>query len=337
MEWSAVYLQGGEVIKYMKKISILINAYNEVKNVRPLAEALEDIFRNKLPEYDYEIIFIDNHSDDGTREELRQICKENKKVKAILNARNFGAMRSQVHGLKQITGDCAIKMVADFQEPLEMIVDFVREWEKGTKIVIGVKTASKENFLMYFVRSCYYKIIRKITDINHIEHFTGFGLYDRAFIEVLQGLHDPLPYLRGIVAELGYDYVAIPYEQPKRRSGKSKHNWYALFDIAMIGITSYSKVPLRLATMTGFILAGASAIIGLVYLIYKLVFWYSFSAGTAPILIGFFFIGAVQLIFLGLLGEYISCINIRVMDRPLVVEEERINFEVDDEKELEGK
>lgn len=311
----------------MKKISFLIAAYNEKNNVRPLTEELVSIMNTELKEYDYEIIFIDNHSEDGTREELRSLCLENSKVKAIFNARNFGQMRSPVYGLKQTSGDCTIKLVADFQDPPAMIVDFVREWEKGARIVIGIKKASKENFMKYALRSCYYKIIRKITDINHIEHFTGFGLYDKSFIKVLRDLHDPLPYLRGIIAELGFDYVAIPYEQPKRRSGKSKNNWYTLFDYGMIGITSYSKVPLRLATMFGFILAGMSFLVGMIYLIMKLIFWNTFTAGMAPILIGVFFLGAIQLFFIGLLGEYILNINIRVMDRPLVVEEERINFE----------
>lgn len=311
----------------MKKISILIATFNEEENVRPLSNELVNIFDSELNEYDYEIIFIDNHSTDKTREILRDICKENKKIKAIFNARNFGQMKSPVHGLKQTTGDCTIKMTADFQDPPGMIVDFVREWEKGSKIVIAIKNASKENPLIYFVRGIYYKLIRKISEINHIEQFTGFGLYDKAFIKVLQDLHDPLPYMRGIVAELGFDYVAIPFEQPKRRSGKSKNNWYSLFDIAMVGITSYSKVPLRLATFIGSILAGISFLFGLIYLVIKLIYWDYFSAGMAPVLIGTFFLGAIQLFFLGFLGEYILAINIRVMDRPLVVEEERINFD----------
>ena len=311
----------------MKKISILIATYNEEGNVRPLANELVSIFENQLSEYDYEIIFIDNHSTDGTRAELRKLCEENKRIKAIFNARNFGQLRSPFYGLKQTTGDCTIKLVADFQDPPEMIVDFVREWEKGTKIVIGVKKTSKENPLMYFIRTCYYKTVKAISDINHIEHFTGFGLYDRAFIDVLRELQDPLPYLRGIIAELGFDYVAIPYEQQKRKSGKSKNNFYTLFDIGMLGITSYSKVPLRIATLAGFSLSGLSFLIGIVYLIMKLVFWDIFRAGMAPMLIGMFFLGSVQILFVGLLGEYISNINIRVMNRPLVVEEERINFQ----------
>ncbi len=311
----------------MKKISVLIATYNEEDNVCPLTEELVNIFNTQLTQYDYEIVFIDNHSRDKTRERLRALCAENPKVKAIFNAKNFGQIRSPVHGLKQTTGDCTIKMTADFQDPPAMIVDFVREWEKGAKIVLGIKNSSDENRLMYMIRGIYYKLLRKISDIDHIEQFTGFGLYDRAFVQVVRDLHDPLPYLRGIVAELGFDYVKIPFNQPKRRSGKSKNNWYSLFDMAMVGITSYSKVPLRCATLLGGLLSGLSFLIGCVYLILKLIFWDRFLMGTAPMLIGMFFIGSVQLLFLGLLGEYILMINLRIMDRPLVVEEERINFQ----------
>ncbi len=316
----------------MRKISVLIATYNEEDNVCPLTEALVEIFNTQLQNYDYEIVFIDNHSTDSTRKKLRELCAANPKVKAIFNARNFGQMKSPVHGLRQTTGDCTIKMVADFQDPPAMIVDFVREWEKGAKIVIGVKTSSDENRVVYFLRGVYYKMLRKISDVNHIEQFTGFGLYDKAFIQVLRQLHDPLPYMRGIVAELGFDYVAIPFNQPKRRSGKSKNNWYSLFDVAMVGITSYSKVPLRCATLAGGIMAVLSFLIGLLYLILKLIFWKLFSAGMAPVVIGMFFLGSVQLLFLGLLGEYILAINTRVMDRPLVVEEERINFDQNTEE-----
>ena len=261
---------------------------------------------------------------------LRQLCGDNEKIKAIFNARNFGQIRSPVYGLKQAKGDCVIRMCADFQDPVDMIVKFVREWEKGWKIVIGIKKSSKEKKMMYWIRTCYYKIIRKITDIDHIEHFTGFGLYDKAFVDVVRKLHDPMPYLRGIIAELGYDYKAIPYEQQKRKAGKSKNNFYSLYDYAMIGITSYSKVVLRMATFMGFIVGGVSLIAGIVYFILKLLYWDRFSAGVAPMLIGVFFLGAMQLFFIGFLGEYVLSINTRVLDRPLVVEEERINFEEDE-------
>jgi glycosyltransferase involved in cell wall biosynthesis len=199
-----------------KKISVVIPTYNEEENVIPLSGAIVKVMKEELPEYDYEIIFIDNHSKDSTQLKLRSLCRENRKIKAIFNARNFGQMRSPVHGLKQATGDCVIRMCADFQDPVEMIVQFVREWEKGHKIVIGVKKASKEKKIMYWIRSCYYKLIKKITDIDHIEHFTGFGLYDKAFVDVVRKLHDPMPYLRGIIAELGFDYKAIPYVQQQK-------------------------------------------------------------------------------------------------------------------------
>ncbi|UWP60952.1 glycosyltransferase family 2 protein [Ruminococcus gauvreauii] len=310
-----------------KKISVVIPTYNEEENVGPLSKAIMDILEQQLSEYDYEIIFIDNHSKDTTRVKLRKICEENKRVKAIFNARNFGQMRSPVHGLKQATGDCVIRMCADFQDPVSMIVDFVRAWEEGHKIVIGVKKSSKEKKLMYWIRSCYYKLIRKITDIDHIEHFTGFGLYDKAFVDVVRDLHDPMPYLRGIIAELGFDYEAIPYTQQKRRAGKSKNNFYSLYDYAMVGITSYSKVVMRLATFLGFFVSGISFLAGIFYLILKIMYWDRFSAGVAPMLIGIFFLGALQLFFIGFLGEYVLSINTRVLDRPLVVEEERLNFD----------
>lgn len=310
-----------------KKISVVIPTYNEEANVVPLADAIIGVMTGELPEYDYEIIFIDNHSKDSTQMKLRQLCRENKRIKAIFNARNFGQMRSPVHGLKQATGDCVIRMCADFQDPVEMIVQFVREWEQGHKIVIGVKKASKEKRIMYWIRACYYKLIKKITDIDHIEQFTGFGLYDKAFVDVVRRLHDPMPYLRGIIAELGFDYKAIPYVQQKRRAGKSKNNFYTLYDYAMVGITSYSKVVMRLATFLGFSVAALSFLAGIFYLVLKIMYWDRFSAGVAPMLIGIFFLGALQLFFIGFLGEYVLSINTRVLDRPLVVEEERLNFE----------
>lgn len=319
-----------------KKISVVIPTYNEEGNVKPLARAIVNVMENELPEYDYEILFIDNHSKDNTRLFLRQLCGDNKKIKAIFNARNFGQIRSPVYGLKQAQGDCVIRMCADFQDPVEMIPKFVREWEKGWKIVIGIKKSSKEKKMMYWIRTLYYKLIRKITDIDHIEHFTGFGLYDKAFVDVVRQLHDPMPYLRGIIAELGFDYKAIPYEQQRRKEGKSKNNFYSLYDYAMIGITSYSKVVLRMATFVGFIVGGISFVAGIVYFILKLLYWDRFSAGVAPLLIGVFFLGSMQLFFIGFLGEYVLSINTRVLDRPLVVEELRLNFEeLEEENESE--
>ena len=314
----------------MKKISILIPCYNEVENVGPISQAVTDILKNELPQYDYELVFIDNDSTDGTREVLRTLCSSDPKIKAIFNARNFGQFNSPYYGMLQVTGDCVIEMVADFQDPVEMIPKYVREWENGYKIVIGIKTSSQENKFMYWLRTCYYKTIKKLSDVEQIEHFTGSGLYDREFIEVLRRLDDPTPFLRGIVAELGYKRKEIPYVQPQRRAGKTHNNFYRLYDAAMLSITSYTKVGLRLATIFGSICAGISIAVAFVYLILKLLHWNDFPAGMAPVLIGMCFLGSVQIFFIGLVGEYILSINARVMKRPLVVEEERLNFDSPD-------
>ena len=311
-----------------KLISVVVPTYNEQENVVPLTDTLVKIFTEELPEYNYEIIFIDNHSKDNTKTLIRQICSENPNVKAIFNARNFGQMRSPVYGFKQAYGDCVVRLNADFQDPPSLIPTFVREWEKGHKIVIGIKEKTEEGFFMAFVRRQYYKFLRKITDIGHIENFTGFGLFDKAFVDVVRNIHDPMPYFRGMVAEFGFEYKTILYQRPNRRAGKSKNHFYTLYDVAMIGITSYSKVMLRLASFLGFIIGGLSFLVALVYFIMKLVHWDWFRSGIAPLVIGVFFLGGVQLFFIGLLGEYVLAINSRVLDRPLVVEEERLNFNV---------
>lgn len=316
----------------MKKISVLIPCYNEAENVDPISRAVTEILEKELPQYDYELVFIDNDSTDGTRDIIRGLCADNPRIKAILNARNFGQFNSPYYGMLQVTGDCVIEMVADFQDPVEMIPKYIREWEKGYKIVIGIKTSSKENRLMYWLRSCYYKTIKKLSDVEQIEHFTGSGLYDREFIEVLRNLDDPTPFLRGIVAELGYRRKEIPYEQPRRRAGKTHNNLYRLYDAAMLSVTSYTKAGLRLATIFGSICAVVSMLIALVYLVMKLIWWDRFPAGMAPMLIGMLFLGSVQLFFIGFLGEYIMSINQRVMKRPLVIEEERINFNEEEKK-----
>ena len=316
----------------MKKISVLIPCYNEAENAGPISKAVTEILEKELPQYDYELVFIDNDSTDGTRDILRGLCAANPRIKAILNARNFGQFNSPYYGMLQVTGDCVIEMVADFQDPVEMIPKYIHEWEKGYKIVIGIKTSSKENRLMYWLRSCYYKTIKKLSDVEQIEHFTGSGLYDREFIEVLRQLDDPTPFLRGIVAELGYRRKEIPYEQPRRRAGKTHNNFYKLYDAAMLSVTSYTKAGLRLATIFGSICAIISMVIAMIYLVMKLIWWDRFPAGMAPMLIGMLFLGSVQLFFIGFLGEYIMSINQRVMKRPLVIEEERINFNEDEEK-----
>ena len=316
----------------MKKISVLIPCYNEAENVGPISRAVTEILEKELPQYDYELVFIDNDSTDGTRDIIRGLCADNPRIKAILNARNFGQFNSPYYGMLQVTGDCVIEMVADFQDPVEMIPKYIHEWEKGYKIVIGIKTSSKENRLMYWLKCCYYKTIKKLSDVEQIEHFTGSGLYDREFIEVLRNLDDPTPFLRGIVAELGYRRKEIPYEQPRRRAGKTHNNFYRLYDAAMLSVTSYTKAGLRLATIFGSICAVVSMLIAMVYLVMKLIWWDRFPAGMAPMLIGMLFLGSVQLFFIGFLGEYIMSINQRVMKRPLVIEEERINFNEEEKK-----
>lgn len=310
----------------MKTISIVVPCYNEEENINALYQAIDHIFNTELPKYTYELIFIDNDSKDRTREIIRGLCDEDKRVKGIFNAKNFGQFNSPYYAMLQSTGDCTILMAADFQDPVEMIPKYVKEWEKGYKIVIGIKKSSKENKIMYWLRSCYYKTIKKLSDVEQIEHFTGFGLYDQKFIKVLQKLDDPTPFLRGIVAELGFRRREIPYEQPKRRAGKTSNNFYRLYDAAMLSVTSYTKVGLRLATIFGSICSFASMMVALIYLIMKLVYWDRFPAGMAPLLIGMCFLGSVQIFFIGLVGEYVLSINARVMKRPLVIEEERINF-----------
>ncbi len=311
----------------MKKISILIPCYNEELNVEPMADALVEMFGRDLPNYDYEIVFIDNDSKDLTRPKLRQICEKNKKIKAIFNAKNFGQFNSPYYGMLQTTGDCTISMVCDFQDPIELIPKYVAEWENGYKIVIGIKTSSKESKIMYFLRSLYYKTIKKFSDVEQIEHFTGSGLYDKSFVQVLRDLKDPKPFLRGIVGELGFARKEIPYEQPQRRAGKTSNNFYRLYDAAMLSITSYTKIGLRIATIGGAVASAISLLIAIVYLIMKLVMWDDFPAGMAPVLIGEFVLGSIQMFFIGLLGEYILNINDRIMNRPLVVEAERLNFD----------
>lgn len=314
----------------MKKIiSVMIPTYNEEENTRSIYEAVRNEIQTNLPEYDYEILFIDNKSQDHTRQIIEQICKEDKRVKAILNTKNFGQFNSPYYGIIHTSGDCTIVLCADFQDPVELIPQFVHEWEKGYKIVIGRKTKSQENSVIYFLRSCYYKLIRKMSNVEMIEQFTGFGLYDQSFIKVLADLKDPTPFMRGIVAELGPERKEIEYTQPKRRYGKTHNNWYSLFDAAMLSFTSYTKVGMRIAEFLGFAVSALSFIIGLWYLIAKLIWWNSFAAGYAPTMIAVFFMGGIQLLFLGFLGEYIMAVNVRIMNRPLVVEEKRLNFETD--------
>ena len=316
----------------MKKVSIMIPCYNEAENIEAITEAVAAQME-KLPQYDYEILCIDNCSTDGTRELLRKICSNSPRVKAILNVKNFGQFNSPYYGLCQTTGDCAISICADFQDPVELIPEFLKYWEEGYQIVCGVKTSSQENPLMYRMRTIYYKLIKKFSSVDQIEHFTGFGLYDKSFLDVMRSLNDPTPFIRGIVAELGGKRKEIPYEQPLRRAGKTHNNWYSLYDAAMLSITSYTKMGMRIAVFAGMILALISLLIGMVYLVMKLIYWDRFHAGQAPTVIIVSLMCSILLAFMGLLGEYISAINMRLMKRPLVVEEERINFTGDTDSE----
>ena len=316
----------------MKKISILVPTYNEEENVGPLSLAIMNEMRKSLSHYDYELVFIDNDSKDNTRPILRELCEKHSQIKAIFNAKNFGQFNSPFYGLMQTTGDCTILLCADFQDPIEMLPALVAEWENGYKIVSAIKTTSRENRVMRFLRTCYYKTIKKFSDVDQIEHFTGFGLYDRSFIDVLRNLEDPTPFLRGIVAELGFRRKEIPYEQQKRAAGVTKNNWATLYDAAMLSFTSYTKVGIRVATISGFCMAAASLTIALIYLTLKLLYWDVFSAGTIPILLSVCVFSSAQLFFIGLLGEYIIGMNRRIMKRPLVIEEERINFDIENDR-----
>ena len=316
----------------MKKISILVPTYNEEENVGPLSLAIMNEMRKSLSHYDYELVFIDNDSKDNTRPILRELCEKHSQIKAIFNAKNFGQFNSPFYGLMQTTGDCTILLCADFQDPIEMLPALVAEWENGYKIVSAIKTTSRENRVMRFLRTCYYKTIKKFSDVDQIEHFTGFGLYDRSFIDVLRELDDPTPFLRGIVAELGFRRIEIPYEQQKRAAGVTKNNWATLYDAAMLSFTSYTTVGIRVATISGFCMAAASLTIALIYLTLKLLYWDVFSAGTIPILLSVCVFSSAQLFFIGLLGEYIIGMNRRIMKRPLVIEEERINFDIENDR-----
>jgi len=309
----------------MKKVSIVTPCYNEESNVGPLCARVKELFL-KLGSYDYEHIFIDNASADGTQDALRRLAAADKKVKVILNTRNFGHIRSPYHAFSQISGDVFIPLAADFQDPPELIAEFLRKWEEGCQVVLAVKTNSGESWLMFAVRKLYYDLIGKLAEVNIVKNNTGFGLYDKRVMEELRKLDEPYPFFRGLVAELGLKTARVEYFQPGRKRGLTKNNFYVLYDMGMLGIINHSKVPLRLAVFSGFLLAGLNLAVALGYLAYKLLYWNSFSVGVAPVVIGLFFFSSVQLIFLGVIGEYIGAIYTQTLKRPLVIEKERINF-----------
>ena len=316
----------------MGMLSIVVPTYNEEENIVPISEAIIREVTLNCPGYDYELIFIDNCSTDHSQMLIKEICRGNTKIKAIFNTKNFGQFNSPYYGMCQAKGDCVLLICADFQDPIELIPVLVHEWEKGFKIVSCIKTASKENKIMRFLRTCYYKMIKAMSDIEQIEHFTGFGLYDKEFISILKNLNDPTPFLRGIVAELGFKRKEIAYEQQRRAGGKTHNNWATLYDAAMLSFTSYTKAGMRMATILGGIAGIISLIIAFVYLVLKLFYWDRFLGDTVPTLLMVCILGSAQLFFIGLLGEYILSMNKRIMKRPLVVEEERINFEQDYEE-----
>lgn len=309
----------------MSLISIVSPCFNEEENVEEVYRQVKAVFAD-MPGYRFEHIFIDNSSNDKTVDILKRLAKEDKNLKLIVNSRNFGHIKSPYYGLLQASGDAVILLVSDLQDPPVMIKDFIAKWELGYKVVLGVKTQSKETPAMFLARRLFYEFIGRLSEIELTKNNTGFGLYDRKIIEILKDLNDPYPYFRGLVSEIGFESAKIEYTQPVRTRGITKNNFYTLFDMAMLGITNHSKVPLRLATIIGFLLSMLSLFIAFCYFVAKLIFWSQFSLGVAPLVIGLFFFSSVQLFFVGIIGEYIGSIHTQVLRRPLVVEKERVNF-----------
>ncbi len=313
----------------MKTVTIVIPTYNEEANIMTAYEKIRTLFETGLCQYQFEILFIDNASKDSSRLLIKELTKKDQRVQAIFNTTNFGFSKSSFYGLSQAEGDCAIMLYADMQDPPEVIPKFLEKWETGYKIVVGVKSKSKENPIMYGIRNCYYKLIECLSETEHIRQFDGFGLYDASFIKELRNMKDPLPYLRGLVSELGPEHAVVEYEQEKRKAGKTSFNFMRYYDVAMLGLTSSTKAIMRMATFLGMGMSFVCFIIAIVTLVLKILDWNYFDVGTAAIIIGIFFVGGVQIFFLGFLGEYIVNINIRTMNHPLVIEEERINMKRD--------
>ncbi|KHK01472.1 glycosyltransferase family 2 protein [Desulfovibrio sp. TomC] len=311
----------------MPLISVVTPCYNEEANVHLLYERIRLIFSTHFPNYDYEHIYIDNASRDTTVALIKQLCTVDKRVKLIVNARNFGHIRSPFYGMLQARGDAVVLMASDLQDPPEVLVDFIRQWEAGYKLVLAIKKQEINSPIMGFLRKKYYQLLAILSDVSITKNFTGFGLYDRTVMEELRVLGDAYPYLRGIISELGHEAALVEFVKPPRRGGITHNNFYTLYDMAMLGITNHSKVPLRLATMFGFLMSAISILVAIGYLVYKLLFWDFFAVGMAPVIVGMFFFGSVQLFFLGVVGEYVGSIHTQVLARPLVVEKERVNFD----------
>ena len=312
----------------MKFISIVTPCLNEEGNIREIYTRIKAVFDN-LPDYKYEHIFIDNASDDKTIEILKEIAKEDKNIKIIINTRNFGQVRSPMHAILHAKGDAVISLCSDMEDPPELIPEFIKKWEEGHKLVLGIKKSTKDSFLMFLCRKIFYRLMEILSDsgVKQIKNFTGFGLYDKEIIELMRKVDDPCPYIRGLIGDIGFEPAFIPFDKPARKRGLTKNNFYTLYDMAILGITSYSKIPLRIATLAGFSLSILSLFVAICYFIAKILFWYSFPMGTAPILISLFFFSSVQLFFIGVIGEYIGFIHTRQLKRPLVFEKERINFD----------
>ena len=312
-------------MKKKKLISIVTPCYNEEDNIDELCQRIANVLE-MLP-YDYEHIFIDNCSTDQTVRKIKEKAAKDKRIKLIVNARNFGHIRSPFHAILQSNGDACILLASDLQDPPEMIAEFINKWEQGYKIVLAVKPESEESSIMFGLRKAYYRLITRISEVPLVQNATGSGLFDRSVVEILRNIQDPYPYFRGLLCEIGFPIALVPFKQPRRKRGITKNNFYTLYDNAMLGITNHSKVPLRLMAMSGFLLAFLSLIVALFFFVAKLLYWDSFQLGTAPILIGIFFFGAIQAFFIGVLGEYIGSIHTQVRNMPLVVEMERVNFE----------
>jgi glycosyltransferase involved in cell wall biosynthesis len=312
----------------MKCISVVSPCYNEAENVEELYRRVRDAI-GSVGRYRYEHIFIDNASTDGTVAILKRIAANDSNVRIIVNARNVGHIRSPMYAVHQAGGDCVITMASDLQDPPEMITDMIREWENGYSMVLAVKQASEESRTMFWVRRRYYRLVNQLSSIETFENFTGFGLYERRVVDLVKSFDDPYPYFRGMIAEIGLPHKELPYAQPRRKRGITKNNLYSLYDLGILGIINHSKAPLRLATFTGFAGAALSFLVGLGYGMYKLLFWDRFSVGMAPVVIGMFLLGSIQLCFMGVLGEYIGAIHTQVQHRPLAVELDRINFQIE--------
>ncbi len=310
----------------MRRLTVMLPCFNEEQNLIELHRRVAAATEPLTSRFEFTFLFIDNASTDGTLDRLHELIAVDPRIRVIVNARNFGHIRSPHHALLQSEGDAVICMASDLQDPPELIPEFIRAWEEGFRVVLGVKEKSEETFALFLLRSLYYRVLRRLSDIELVEHFTGFGLYDRRVVDVLKTIEDPYPYFRGLIADLGFRSKKIPFTQPTRKRGLTKNNFYTLFDMMMLGFTNHSKVPLRLATFTGFIGGLISLLVGLFYLVYKLVFWDNFDVGVAPLVIGLFFFSSVQMIFLGVVGEYVGAVHTQVQKRPLVIEADRLNF-----------